>query len=166
MGDVPTHSDQYKMLRDEIVQHMRETNQTESAGALAIGAAYAWLLVHKDSVTSQAIWFVPPVILLLCSIRCLVLTISIRQIAKYLRKIEEEAFGGNRTLPGWERYIAKGANRWLINGPASASVFLWILTISLSFTLSWWFSSQVPNKTPEQTPTSVMPPAGQEARQP
>ncbi len=139
MDTLPSQQDQYKMLREEIVQHMREINQTELSGAIAVGAVYTWLLVHKQNITSPAVWFIGPCVVLLCSIRCWVLTAQMWRIAKYLRRIEEVAFQ-NPTIPGWERYIVEQSKRRLYHVPTIVSVCVWILGIVFTIAASWVLS--------------------------
>ena len=135
------HSDQYKMLRKEIMINIRETYRTELSAALAVGVVYTWLLLHRGEVGAPRVtWFVPPFILLISAIRCLTLTVQIRIIASYLRRIEESVFGGDEQLPGWERYMWGGHQRLFINTANIFAVGVWILAILGSMTASWFLS--------------------------
>jgi len=136
-----SHSDQYKMLREEIMMNIRETYRTEFSAALAVGVVYTWLLLHKGDVSAPRIaWFVPPFVLLVSGIRCLTLTIQIRIISSYLRRIEENAFGGDKDLPGWERYMLCGQQRWFVNTANIFAVGVWLLAILGSTVGSWLLS--------------------------
>jgi hypothetical protein len=140
--DAPlSHSDQYKMLREEIMMYIRETYRTEFSAALAVGVVYTWLLLHKGDATAPRVaWFVPPFVLLLSAIRCLTLIVQIRIIASYLRRIEERIFHGDEQLPGWERYMLGGHHRWFINSANLFAVAVWILAILGSAAGSWLLS--------------------------
>jgi hypothetical protein len=132
------HSDQYKMLREEIMMCIRETYRTELSAALAVGVAYTWLLLHKsDAAAPRIAWFVPSFVLFVSAIRCLTLTVQIRIIASYLRRIEENTFGSDQHLPGWERYMLSGQKRWFINIANIFAVGVWILAILGSAAASW-----------------------------
>src|SRR5689334_815416 len=104
-----THLEQYKMLRDEIMQHVREIYRTELVAAVAAGSVYTWLLLHRQDAgaTSPVVWFIPPCLLVACALRCVDLIVRIKGIAKYLRTVEEVAFADDAKLPGWERYKVK-----------------------------------------------------------
>ena len=140
MDNQLTDLDQYKMLREELMQHFREVYRTEISGAIAVGAVYTWLLLHKQGITPRAIWFIPPLVIFVCAIRCLALAISIKVIAGYLRRIEEAAFGQDDILPGWERYISeRGRRRLLLSFYVFAAV-AWGLMFAGSIIASWLLS--------------------------
>jgi hypothetical protein len=66
----------------------------------------------------------------------------------------------------------KSMSEWRGNGGKFSPTTGWIeFTVGLSFVVAfvynrWWLKKNPPNQAPEPTPTSVTPPAGQEARQP
>ena len=135
-----THADQYKYLREELLLHIQSVKQTEFAGAIAAGTVYAWLIINKQDLPSSVLWLVGPGVILLCGIRCLALTILIRQMAGYLRLIEEESFGNVPKLVGWERHLTRLDQQIFIWGSVAASVFLWSLAILLALGASWYLS--------------------------
>jgi hypothetical protein len=139
MNSQLSHLDQYKMLRDEIMQHMREANRTEFWGATAAGAVYAWLIVHRD-VSSSAAWFIGPCVILFCGLRVLSITLRMRSIAEYLRHIEKITFGQDAELPGWERYLDKNVGHFTIFSPAVVGIVFWTLMFLASIVLSWLLS--------------------------
>lgn len=122
------HLDQYKMLREEVMQNIRETYHAEILVAGVVGAIYAWLWTIKPKREVRAICWVPPAIIFLGALRCWMLTVQNQVIAGYLSQIEEAAFGANR-LPGWERFLSSASGgspvtRWI--GVAGVA---WILAI-------------------------------------
>jgi hypothetical protein len=123
------HSDEYKMLREEVLVCIRETYRTEFSAALAVGIIYTWLLLHKHDITLRVTWFVPPFILLVSGIRCLTLTLQLRIIASYLRRIEKATFSDNADLPGWECYMSARHNRWFRNGATFVAGSVWLFVI-------------------------------------
>lgn len=98
------HLDHYKILKDEIMQYIREIYRTELSGAIAAGAIYTWLLTHKTNITSRAVWFIAPCLIFIGALRSLELTLRITYLGAYLKRIEEVIFGRNAELPGWEHY--------------------------------------------------------------
>lgn len=82
-------------------------------------------------------WFIPPIVVLVCGVRSLVLFGRIRFIAKYLRLIEEETFASNSKLPGWERYL----NEHGVYPVVVTATFVWtlVLVATLSASLYFWF---------------------------
>ena len=136
-----SHLDQYKMLREEIMHHMREASRTEFWGITAAGAAYAWLIVNKDEHTlSPAVGFIGPIIILFCAFRVLSITTRMRSIAAYLRRIEEISFGQNTELPGWERHLENEVGHFTIFSPAVSGIVFWVLMFACSIAASWLLS--------------------------
>ena len=136
-----SHLDQFKMKHDEILQHMRDISRLEVAAIVASGAIYAWLLVNKDKALVPApAWFIAPIIIGLCGLKCLEISVRIRLIAKYLRCIETDAFGKEekQDLPGYERYNynLRGYDRMVL----SIWGGMWVVVFGLSFWASWFFS--------------------------
>ncbi|PTY07522.1 hypothetical protein DB347_09515 [Opitutaceae bacterium EW11] len=135
-----THIEQYKMLREELMHHMREISRLELYGAIAVGATYTWLLLHKSDITARAVWFIPPCIVILCSLRCLAHTLHIKSIARYLKLLEELAFKDEQVVPGWERYASIRAHKWITASEVLTSVVMWIITFGVTIIASYFFS--------------------------
>lgn len=133
------HLDQYKISKDEIMQYLREIYRTELSGAIAAGAIYTWLLLHKGDVTSRVAWFIAPCLIFVCAVRCLELTLRITYLGRYLRQIEEVIFGSGTKLPGWERYRLIHRHRRfdiffnIIAGIAWAGMFIGSIVLSCIF---------------------------------
>ena len=155
-----THLEQYKMLRDEIMQHVREIYRTELVAAIAAGSVYAWLLLHRQDAgaTSPAAWFIAPGLLVACALRCVDLIVRIKGIAKYLRTIEEVAFRDDSKLPGWERYKVKRS--WHDITSVVLAALLWLVVIGGSISGSWLLSRE-PNLRPSKpnSPSRLNPSA-------
>jgi hypothetical protein len=108
MAENSLHLEQYKMLREEVMQHMREMYRTEFWGAAAIAAVFSFLFSSKQPA-GNLMWFIPPLVILVCGVRTRVLFGRIRLISTYLQKIEKEVFAFDPKLPGWERYLKDNA---------------------------------------------------------
>ena len=130
--------DQYKMLRDEVMQYMREAYNTQVAAAIAAASVYTWLLLHKHDVPSRAVWFVPPCVILVGALRAFELTLRIRSIGGYLKRIESCASGPDSELSGWEHY--KSAHRWIDISANLSAIIIWSLEFAASIVASWILS--------------------------
>ena len=134
-----SHLEQYRMLREEIMHHMREAARTEFWGVTAAGAIYAWLIVHKD-ITPPAAWFISPCLILFCGLRVLSITLRMRSVAEYLRRIEKVTFGQHSALPGWERYLDEHVGHFHFFSPAFNAIVFWSLMVTASAVASWLLS--------------------------
>jgi len=126
------HIDQYKMLRDEIMQHMREVDRTWSWGVIAAGAVYAWLILHWGAKIPTLAWFISPGVILFCGIRVLVITLRMTSIAGYLRRIEARFFSEDSDLPGWECFLEKDIGHYSGLSPANTAIAFWIFMLLTS----------------------------------
>ena len=127
------------MLREEIMQNIRETYRTEMVIAIAAATVYSWLLLHKQDVPRIA-WFIPPCLIFAATIRVLNLWLTIRFIVGYLRCIEEATFGDDTNLPGWERYISAGRHHPFAIICNTLAVSLWVVALAVSIGGSWLLS--------------------------
>lgn len=137
MDNYLTHSDQYKMLREEIMQSIREMGRIEAAGAVAASGIYTWLLTHKTAITTHAVWLIVPWILIYCGIKILDLNLRIKRIADYLQRIEEASFE-NPNLPGWERYKTQTHHRQYDTAVALIATIFWIFSIGVAIFVAFW----------------------------
>jgi hypothetical protein len=103
--------EEYKLLREEILENQREANRTELSCALALGAFYGWLLLHKSSITSPAVWYIGPFIVIVSMIRNAILTYRINQTGGYLKLGEDVLLDNKSKAPGWEHYLAINCRR-------------------------------------------------------
>ena len=131
-----THLEQYKMLRDEIMQHMRALDTVQNAGAVSAAAIYGWLILHKTGVVFSAAWFAPA-ILIFCALKSLDIGLQMRHVAVYLAVLETAAFGDDPTLPGWEQYKVRNRISFYDNMLFAANSVAWFLAILGSTYLSW-----------------------------
>ena len=140
MPDQVTHLDQYKMLRDEIMQSIRVLDTVQYAAGLGTAGVYTWLIVNKAQVTLDLIWFIPFGLLLFCAAKSLDLNNRIWQIAKYLARLEEAAFGNDLQIPGWERYKQRNKLTLYDKVLFIATACAWLIALVGSFFLSWYLS--------------------------
>jgi hypothetical protein len=153
MTDKLSHSDEYKLLREEVMQIIREIYRTEFWTGIAIGGLYSWLIEHKAEVKSPEVWFLGPVIVLIYGVRCLGLLGHMNRIGSYLKEIEKHSFGDDKSLPGWHWFFDKiGGNRRNI----ITAISIWSLMLFLTIFGSWILSR--PNKSPEPTPITLSVP--------
>jgi hypothetical protein len=135
-----THLEQYKMLREEIVQHMRALDTVQNAAAISTAAVYGWLILHRTGQVSPAVWFVVPAVLVFCALKSLDLGLQMQHVAVYLASLEAAAFGDTSALPGWEQY--KIRNRFTLYDKMRfvANSLAWLLSVLGSIYLSWRLS--------------------------
>ena len=134
-----SHLDQVKILYEQILQYMREICRFEIAAIVGSGAIYAWLVLHR-SIVPRAAWFIAPIIIVLCGLKCMEISIRIRIIAEYLRRIEVDAFGKDekQDLLGYERYNYN--RRSYDHTVLSVWGGLWAFLFLSSLLASWYFS--------------------------
>ncbi len=135
-----THLEQYKMLREEIMQNIRVMDTVQYVALLGSGAIYTWLVLNKSYVSSKFVWFVAPALLVFCSLKYLDLNNRILQIATYLARIEEIAFAQDSRLTGWERYKTSCKLRVYDEVLFTATAAAWLILIIGSFFLSAFLS--------------------------
>ena len=140
MADQVTHTDQYKMLRDEIMQNTRTLDTVQYTAAIGAAAVYTWLIVNKSQVTLQIIWFIPFGLLLFCAVKSWDLYRRIMEIAVYLARLEEDAFGDDSQIPGWERYKKRNNISLYDRLLYISSAFAWLVALVGSFIFSLYLS--------------------------
>ena len=87
------HADQYRMLREEILEQVRDTRRLETLTLGALALFYTWVLTHGAAAGGRGIYWIAPVMVLLAAVRAWVALSRIAEIAAYLREIEIAAFG-------------------------------------------------------------------------
>lgn len=153
-----SHGDQYKMLREEIMQRMKDIHQIEIFGAIGLGIVYSWLILHNTAVSSPILWFIGPSIVVLGGISCWVNVFEIWRIGRYLAQIEEIAFGDDATLPGWERYQkASPRERGLVRFHLLLSITIWVCALILALWASFVLSAAKSSKSSQATMTLPAP---------
>ena len=91
-GDLD-HADQYRMLREEILEQVRDTRRLETLTLGALAIFYTWVLTHGVAAGGRGIYWLAPLMVLLAAVRAWVALSRIAEIAAYLREIEIAAFG-------------------------------------------------------------------------
>jgi len=134
MAEKLSHIEQYKMLREEIMQHMRETYRTEFWGAAALAGVYSFLFTNK-APAHDLVWLIPPFALLICGVRTCALFGRMRLIARYLRGLEKEVFVDEREPIGWERYLSKHGGAGIV----VISICIWTAVLVAALTVSIYF---------------------------
>ena len=133
------HLAQYQMLREEIMQYIRDLGHALLMAFIGVGTAYTWLLLHHGTLIPRILWFVPSCIILVCGFRSVDLSLRIKAIAKYLRSVEEEILGNDAKVRGWERSQCFKSFGMMSSVLATS---LWLIgflgTIILSYQLSNW----------------------------
>jgi adenylosuccinate lyase len=120
--------------------HSRTMDTVNTRGALSVAAIYTWLLLNKTKIPSTALWYVAPAVLLFCAMQYLDMNQRISNLAVYLVRIEENAFGNDPLLPGWERYKVSKKLRRYDKLHATLASTAWLIVIIASIYLSWHLS--------------------------
>lgn len=134
MAEELSNLEQYKMLREEIMQHMREMYRTEFWGAAAIAAVYSFLFnkAHRGDL----MWFIPPFFLFVAGVRAYVIFKRIQLIAKYLELIEEDTFTVDPKLIGWQRYLSQEGRE---KPTVRIAICIWFVVLVAAFFASFYF---------------------------
>ena len=136
-----SHGDEYRLLRDEIMQRMKDIHQTELFGAIGVGLVYSWFILHRKEISSPILWFIGPCVVALCAVSCLVNVFEIWRIGRYLARIEEVAFAQDEELMGWEREQRRpGVHRRYVIAHFALSFIIWVLAFGATIWASWILS--------------------------
>jgi len=87
------HDDQYRMLREEILDQTGGTRRLESWTLGALALFYTWVLTSGAAAGGRAIFWLAPPFVMLAAVRCWVSLARIAEIAAYLRELEIAKFG-------------------------------------------------------------------------
>jgi hypothetical protein len=141
--DTPAfHLEEYKMLREEILEHLKEIYRTEALGAAAIVSVYTWLFTHDRAIIPAVAWYVPPFVLLVCAARCFDLTSKVSDIGKYLKNLEKLIFHEAASTFGWEHY--KSERPWMGRRSVGVSILFWATAFAVILVTSLRLSNQSP----------------------
>ena len=88
VGSELDHADQYRMLREEILEQVRDTRRLETLTLGALAIFYTWVLTHGVAAGGRGIYWLAPLMVLLAGVRAWVALSRIAEIAAYLREIE------------------------------------------------------------------------------
>ena len=139
--------DEYKCLREEMMQHTRDLSRIQMWAVVGAAAIYTWLAVNMSDKklspsTWRFAWFIAPVIISVCCLRGLELLVRIKQLGAYLLRIEEAAFPQGCPVRGWEHHKL-GHHGSDVFGHILGTV-LWIVAVAGSFVVSWLLWRQPP----------------------
>jgi hypothetical protein len=126
---------QYKALREEIMFSMGQLYSAEMYGAIAVLAVYAWLLINSSRISIRAVWFIPPFLIIVCAIHCLVLSLRISMMGSYLKEIED-VMGTDSRIVGWEHY--KLSHGWLDASDHVLAIAACVIAFVASIAISRW----------------------------
>ena len=87
------HAYQYRMLRKEVFEQVKETRRIETYALGALAVFYALVLTRVGGRPSGLVLALAPAMVLLAAARCWVLLARIGDIAAYMREIEIATFG-------------------------------------------------------------------------
>ncbi len=128
-----SHGDEYRLLRDEVMQRIRNIHQMELLSAIGVGFVYSWLILHTKDISLSYVWFAGPTVILFCALSCLLNTIEMWRIGLYLQGIEAVVFAADDKLNGWEheqRHSKK--QRFLIVTHLVVSLLYWVLALGVT----------------------------------
>jgi hypothetical protein len=127
-----THQDEYRSLREEIMQAIQEVRRTEFWVVAGTGILYSWLIKNTGAHPPALTYWVGPAVVVTGGVRCAALFCQMRNIAVYLKRIETAAFGDDTDLPGWERF----SRSYLTTLPFWMGAALWLLMLFLATSAS------------------------------
>lgn len=132
--------EEYKALRAEIAFHASHSRVVESSIALGAAAIFAWAAKKATPELRGYIWWLPPVLALLGSIREYGNKVRSLQIADYIKKIEEY-FLKEGTPEGWEQFLAEKRKCTRNHALGISSYAFWTLmllsTVSVALFMSF-----------------------------
>jgi hypothetical protein len=134
MAEELSNLEQYKMLREEIMQHMSEMYRTDFWGAAAIATVYSFLFSKAHS--GDLMWFIPPVVLFVAGVRVCVIFRRMQLIGKYLELIEEDTFTVDSKLIGWQRYLSEEGRE---KPTVLIAICIWFVVLVAAFFASFYF---------------------------
>lgn len=132
------HLEEWKSLREEIAVNMKELRDTERNVVLVCFGLWVWILQAHNCDYAPAL-ILAPISVLLGRWRYHALGMSILNIGKYLRQIENE-FG--QTELGWERCFRGSDEKNPLQHTLgrTANAFWWgMLFVSAGFSAVIWF---------------------------
>jgi hypothetical protein len=133
------HLEEYKALRREINSRTQESNTLMRYSMLGIAGVYAWLSKSPENVAPvvyQGAWWVPVLIPFLGGIRSLGVLNRILLIGRYIFLLEENVFSLAMTNIGWEHYLTRNRNGFLVASAIGTWVIMLIVTVAVAATNS------------------------------
>lgn len=140
--------EEYKDLRNQIDQLLKETNTLAKYAVVLTGAIWTWLATHDNS--QFFLWWLPMLIIIVFGLRVWSLTLSIIELGKFVSGIEESP--GLTLELGWEmKCRADRANGGFFsrNSPRFLSaitfwIMLLIITVVIPLLVKQFPLSQIP----------------------
>ena len=138
------HLDEYRSLKSGIEYRVKATERIEYLVVVAIVATYAWF---SQRTVPSVMWWIPVALPLLGSARQTALLIRIRQVAEYIRQIENIACTMSPT--GWEHFLQEKRRRpkgYLIS---LLGYLFWALLLAATITIAQIGGLSLPSLNPK-----------------
>jgi 5-methylcytosine-specific restriction protein A len=125
-------SEQYKSLKSEIQELAKSITNLEVLAVGGLVAYYAWMMTHCLPMLPYSIqWLIPILLPILGFFRSRRHLGQIRQIAKYVSRIEDQLALGPEN--GWEHFIERRRTRWWGSGRFGSWFGFWSFQTSHFF---------------------------------
>jgi len=129
------YREEYKAMRQEMLQHIKQVRQVELYALIGPPTTFAWLVTHPmGTVPKQLICYLPSGIVLIAALECFFLVWRVSQMSHYLKTVERH-FRDSRNPEGWETHVLRvHANRQIQFWAAIA----WLAYLVLNLAFGWW----------------------------
>ena len=114
---------EFKGLREEIMECIKESRSLERNALLASGAIWAWAIANKTQAVYQPLLLVPPLIAILSALRAWSLWKHLGHLSNYIQKVEI-AFSVPDSL-GWERVFSASTDY----SKSTSAIVFWVLLV-------------------------------------
>jgi hypothetical protein len=140
---------EYEALRVEINDTLREIRMIERYAVAGSGAIWAWLATRPN--LHAAAWVLPLLLVAAGFIRNSILYAHVRQLADYIRLIEEYLLKDSPGPKGWEGYLKPIAEK---NSFAFEESIVWVFLLLVGV-LALAFHNQIGPRNPD-APSNVV----------
>jgi hypothetical protein len=130
--------EELKGLREKVNVAVRDARQLERYSLVLTGGVWAWLLTHAAGLPRVS-WWIPFFLSCLMMLREGVLYLEIRDLAKYIRGVEERFLGDEG---GWEKHVhaSKTFTKKQFRVPGAAIAF-WSVLIAGTLLGPFWLTT-------------------------
>jgi hypothetical protein len=116
---------EYKALRSEIENMLKDARSVERNVVLSVGAIWAWLAVQPKADVPKQVWLLPVFLVVLGAYRSSALLKTFGVMSLYIQKIEKRFC--NEEIEGWETFSLP-RKVWI----SRSGVALWVVLLITS----------------------------------
>jgi hypothetical protein len=124
---------EYKALRSEIENMLKDARSVERNVALSVGAIWAWLAVQPTAVVPKQVWLLPVLLVVLGAYRSSALLKTFGVMSLYIQKMEKR-FCDNE-IEGWENF-SNPRRAWMSKSGGALWAVLLVTSIGIA-TYKW-----------------------------